>query len=291
MMGMSFLDENRLDQRLLQYAVPGTHTRYTPADCARYALSVGLGHDPLDAQQLAFVQVGQPLRVVPTMAIVLGSAGFWLADPALRVDIANVLHGEQRLRMLRALPDEAEVVGAGEVVRVVDQGPGRGALLFTRTRLTDAHSGEPYAEMESTTFIRGAGGFGGPAGPVNAAPTAPSRRADGWIPVATRPEQALWYRLNGDLNPIHADPALARRGGFDRPILHGLCTLGIACQSLVRARADGDPTRLRELNVRFLAPVFPGETLVTDWWSDGAFCCRVPTRGVTVLRGHSIWEE
>jgi len=287
---MSFAEEKRLDRRLLGHAVPGTHRHYAPADCARYALSIGLGHDPLDPLQLDFVQLGRSLRVVPTMAIVLGSAGFWLADPALGVDIASVLHGEQRLRMLRPLPDRAEVMGASEVVRVVDQGAGRGALLYTRTSLADAHSGERYAEMESTTFIRRAGGFGGPAGPVNPAPMAPSRPPDGSVAVATRPEQALWYRLNGDLNPIHADPAVARRGGFERPILHGLCTLGIACQSLVRARAGGDPGRLRELNVRFLAPVFPGEALVTDWWSDGAFCCRVPARGATVLRGHSTWE-
>ncbi|RYZ11006.1 MAG: 3-alpha,7-alpha,12-alpha-trihydroxy-5-beta-cholest-24-enoyl-CoA hydratase [Comamonadaceae bacterium] len=275
-----------LDERLLSFAIPQARRRYERIDCARYALSVGLGQDPLDESQLAHVLPDRPMRVLPTQAIVLGSPGFWLGDPATGVDIAQVLHGEQRLRLMRPLPDSGEMLGRSAVRRVVDQGPGRAALVVTGTQLVDERSGDLYAEMESTTYIRGAGGFGGASGPVHAAPQDPARPPDAAVTVATRPEQALWYRLNGDFNPIHADPALARRAGFEQPILHGLCTLGIATQAVLRTWAQGDPAAFRSLSCRFAAPVFPGETLSVEMWrAESAFRCRVIERDRVVLRG------
>jgi acyl dehydratase len=285
---MSF-SSGGLDQRLLRHAIPEARKAYARSDCARYALSVGLGQDPLDAAQLAYVDVDRPLRVLPTMAIVLGSPGFWLMEPSLRIDIAKVLHGEQRLWLHAPLPDRGELVGTSEVAQVLDKGAGKAALVVTRTRLRDAASGQLHAVMESTTFLRDAGGFGGQAGALPPASADPMRPADREMTVAIRPEQALWYRLNGDLNPIHADPAVARQGGFERPILHGLCTLGVACQSMLRAWAQGEPSALRELACRFVAPVFPGETLVTELWdAEGAFRCRAAERGVVVLRGRAV---
>jgi acyl dehydratase len=278
----------RLDERLAAYVIPRAHKHITPAQCALDALSVGLGQDPLDPVQLSYVELNRPLQVLPTMAIVLASPGFWLADPATGVDISKVLHGEQSLRMHSALPANAEVVGITRCERVIDKGPGAAALLYTHTRLEDRATGMLYAEMDSTTFIRDAGGFGGQAGPVNLPPAEPVGTPVAAVVVPTRPEQALWYRLNGDYNPIHADPEVARRGGFERPILHGLCTLGIACQSVLRALAGGRATALKELSVRFRAPVLPGDTIVTEVWADGAFRSHVQQHGAVVLTGRAI---
>lgn len=277
-----------LDERLAVHEIPLAHKLITPAQCALYALSVGLGQDPLDPVQLSYVELNRPLQVLPTMAIVLASPGFWLADPATGVDISKVLHGEQSLRMHRALPAQAEVVGTTSCERVIDKGAGGAALIYTRTRLEERATGILYAEMGSTTFIRDAGGFGGEPGPVNPLPAEPHGNPIAQVVVPTRPEQALWYRLNGDYNPIHADPEVARSGGFERPILHGLCTLGIACQSVLRALAGGRATALKELSVRFRAPVLPGDTIVTDIWADGAFRSRVQERGTVVLAGRAL---
>jgi len=272
-------------RHLVDFQIPITRKRYTREDSARYALSVGLGQDPLDPQQLTFVDFSRPLAVLPTMAIVLGSAGFWLADPRTGVDAGDVLHAEQRVRIVRQLPDSGEVVGKTVVDRVVDLGPGKAALLFTRMQLVDAITGDLIAESESTMHIRGAGGFGGLKGPLNVRPPDPEGEPAQVVTVHTRAEQALWYRLNGDHNAIHADPGVAKRAGFDRPILHGLCTLGIACQSIVRACAGGDPSRITDISARFLAPVFPGESLETQVWDGGAFAVSAIQRGTVVLRG------
>ncbi|MGH7104498.1 MAG: MaoC family dehydratase, partial [Acetobacteraceae bacterium] len=147
----------------------------------------------------------------------------------------------------------------------------------------DAASGALLASTSSTTFLRGQGGFGGPEGPVKAVHPVPSGPAEISLDLPTRPEQALYYRLNGDDNPLHADPAVATRAGFPRPILHGLCTLGVVCHALLAALAGYDAARLRALDLRFSAPVFPGETIRTEIWRSGAFQARVPGRDVLVI--------
>ncbi len=169
---------------------------------------------------------------------------------------------------------------------VIDKGPERGALVFTERDVRDKASGELLCRLSSTSFLRGDGGFGGPAGPVPAPHPIPDRPADERCELATLPQAALIYRLSGDRNPLHADPAVAEKGGFPRPILHGLCTFGVAGHALLRAVCDYKPERLRSLQGRFTAPVFPGETIVTEIWRDGAnisFRASVKERGMVVL--------
>ena len=199
------------------------------------------------------------------------------------------MHGEQSIDVLSDLPVEGEIIGRTKVTGLVDKGVGKGALLFSEKRLTDATTGKLLAVTRSTTFLRGDGGFGGPMGLVAAPHTMPERAPDVTIDLNTRPEQALLYRLNGDDNPLHADPALAAKAGFPRPILHGLCTFGVVGHALLRGLLDYDATKLRKMAARFTAPVFPGETIRTEIWHDGSFRARVVERDVIVMNnGHIV---
>jgi acyl dehydratase len=276
-------------EHLLNYPIPEVRQRLTKRDTILYALSVGVGQDPLDQRQLDFVDHHRALKALPSMAVVLGYPGFWLGNPATGVDAVKLVHGEQSIELLAPLPVEDEIVGRTRVTGLVDKGAGKGALLFSEKRLTDAATGKLLAITRSTTFLRGDGGFGGPAGPVPAPHTMPERVPDQIIDLATRPEQALLYRLNGDDNPLHADPALAAKAGFPRPILHGLCTFGVVGHALLRGLLDYDVRKLRRMSARFTAPVYPGETIRTEIWSDGSFRARVVERDVIVINnGHIV---
>ena len=271
---------------LLAWDFPEVHQAYADKDTVLYALGLGLGADPLDPAQLRFV-FENGLRTLPTMGVILGYPGFWLSDPRTGVDWKRLLHGEQSIEIVRPLPSAGAVVGRTRVTEVLDKGAGKGALLFSARDLVDAASGELLCRMASTTFLRGDGGFGGPSGPAPAPHPIPDRAPDRTVSWPTLPQAALIYRLSGDSNPLHADPATARAGGFDRPILHGLCTFGIAGYAVVAGAAGGDPAAVRSVAARFTAPVFPGETVVTELWLDGgttvAFRSRVAERGVVVL--------
>ncbi|QXM23395.1 MaoC family dehydratase N-terminal domain-containing protein [Elioraea tepida] len=278
-------------ERLYAYPIPEVRQTLTRKDVMLYALSVGLGQDPMDDWQRRFV-FEKDLVALPTMAVVLGYPGFWLGDPATGVDAAKVLHGEQSITLHRPLPVEGTVVGRTSITGLIDRGAGKGAILYTARELTDGE-GNALATLESTTLLRGDGGFGGPTGPVKQPHPTPERPHDAALALATRPEQALLYRLNGDLNPLHADPEVAARAGFPRPILHGLCTLGVVGHALLRLACGGAPERLRQLALRFSAPVFPGETIETRLWDEGggrfAFTARVAERDVTVIT-HGLCE-
>ena len=274
---------------LLNYPIPEVRHRVTKRDTILYALSVGLGQDPLDTRQLDYADHHRPLKALPSMAVVLGYPGFWLGNPATGVDAVKLVHGEQSIDVLSDLPVEGEIIGRTKVTGLVDKGVGKGALLFSEKRLTDATTGKLLAVTRSTTFLRGDGGFGGPMGLVAAPHTMPERAPDVTIDLNTRPEQALLYRLNGDDNPLHADPALAAKAGFPRPILHGLCTFGVVGHALLRGLLDYDATKLRKMAARFTAPVFPGETIRTEIWHDGSFRARVVERDVIVMNnGHIV---
>ena len=279
-------------KKLLAYPIPTVSQSYTRRDSAFYALSTGLGCDPLDEHQLRFVDPSREQMALPTMALVLGHPGFWLADPESGVDPSRVVHGEQTIELMGHLPVEGDVVGETSVVGVVDKGPGKAALLQTRKKLFDAKSGELLAVTSSTTFVREGGGFGGQNHPVHASPLIQiSTVPDHSFTLPTRPEQALYYRLNGDDNPLHADPAVARKSGFSAPILHGLCTFGMACHALLRVLGHYDPYSLRSLTGRFSAPVFPGETLKFDVWNDGSFKVQVVERDVVAIsNGHALFD-
>jgi acyl dehydratase len=269
-------------EHLLHVPIPEIRQRITKADTILYALSIGLGMDPMDPRQLDFVDHHRRLRAMPSAAVVLGHPGFWLADPATGVDAVRLVHGEQGIVWHAALPIEGEVVGRTRVTGLIDKGAGKGALLYTEKTLHAADE-TLLATLTATVFLRGDGGFGGPSGPVKPAFPAPSGMPDVIVDLPTRPEQALIYRLNGDDNPLHADPVVAAHAGFPRPILHGLCTLGIVTHALMRALCDYDPARLASLDLRFSAPVFPGETIRTEIWRDGGFRARVLERDVIVV--------
>lgn len=269
-------------ERLMSYDIPEVRQSYGPRDCALYALSIGIGQDPLDRTDLRFVGAGT-LVPFPTLPLVLGHPGFWLGNPDTGVDAVRIVHGEQGIAVHADLPIEGTVIGKTRVIGIVDKGEGRGTLLYSEKELRDADTGALYATTRSTTFLRADGGFGGPAGPVKSAHSLPDTAPEIVHETATRPEQALWYRWNGDNNALHLDPDVATIAGFERPILHGLCSLGIAAHALVATLCDGDPGRLKELNARFTATVMPGETLRTEIWPDGSFRVRAVERDVVVI--------
>ena len=258
---------------------------YGPRDVVLYALSIGLGADPLDERQLRFVYE-KNLRVFPTMAAVLAHPGMWVREPDTGIDWEQVVHGEQGVEFLRPLATESVVTARTRITGIVDKGPGRGALVYSERTGVDEESGEALFRVYHTTFARADGGFGGPPGPVREPHPLPSRDPEHSMALATLPQQALLYRLNGDPNPHNADPAAARASGFDRPILQGLCTYAIAAHAILATCCDYEPERLAALHVRLSAPVYPAETIVTEMWRDDpviSFRSRVVERDAVVL--------
>lgn len=279
-----------LDYDMLM-GLPGWTVRqtYTARDTMLYALGVGCGSNP---DELAYVYE-DGLQALPTMAAVLAYPGFWYKEPRYRLDWRKVLHGEQWVRMHRPLPVAATLRGEMRIEEILDKGAEKGAVLYWTRELFDDASGEVIATVRGSAFLRGDGGFGGtPDGGAKPRPV-PDRPADAVVEIGTRPEQALIYRLSGDYNPLHVDPVVARAGGFDRPILHGLCTYGVAGRAIVRERCGGQASKLRQIDARFSAPVYPGETLRVEIWDAapgaGAFRCSVVERGLTVL--NNGWFE
>ena len=187
----------------------------------------------------------------------------------------------------RPLPVAGWFVTRSRVEEIIDKGAGKGALIYLVREISDADSGDKLATMRRTTFARGDGGFGGPSGPRHEPHRMPEGRApDHVCDLPTLPQQALIYRLNGDDNPLHVDPDVAREAGYERPILHGLCTFGVAGHAVLKTLCGWDPARLKRFDVRFSAPVFPGETIRTEMWVDGAtvsFRARVVERDAVVL--------
>lgn len=259
---------------------------YTTRDTILYALGLGIGQNPVDSAELRHVYENG-LVAFPTMAVVLAAPGAWMQDPRTGIDWVKSLHGEQGLRVYAPLPAEGTLIGRNRIVDIIDKGPGKGALLLSERDIIDASSGTLLATRTATSFLRGDGGCGAPPREqVRPAPM-PERTPDHVHAIATRPEAALIYRLSGDFNPIHADPAIARKAGFDRPILHGLCTFGIIGRALIATVCGGDPSRLREMNGRFSSTIYPGETVSVEIWNqgDGAvhFRARVAERGTVAF--------
>lgn len=261
------------------------HHRYDEKDTMLYALGIGLGHDPLDAGQLRYVYE-QGLQCFPTQATVLGYPGFWMSDPRAGIDWVRLVHGEQRLALHAPLPAAGTVVGKSRVTHVIDKGADKGALVITERTLHD-EAGACLATLQQTTFCRGDGGFGGGDTSPEPLPAAPSRVPDRRCTLSVAPNAALLYRLSADRNPLHADPEVARKAGYPQPILHGLCTYGMAAHAIVKTWCDYDAARLTTLNARFSSPVFPGEALQFEMWQDdpGAlqFIVRASARDVVVM--------
>ena len=258
--------------------------RYRDQETMLYALGVGMGRDPLDERELDFVFERGALRTLPSMASVLTNVPL-LKDCGW--DYSRVLHGEEGLVLHRPLPPAAELVADVRVVEAYDKGRDKGALIYTETTVRDAADDRALFTLTRSLFARGDGGFGGATGPSPKPHPVPARSPDASLVRQTRPDQALLYRLNGDRDPLHGDPALAKRVGFPVPILHGLCTCGIACTTLLEAACDYDHTRIAGREAGFSAPVYPCAAITTDLWCDGnvvSFECRVEERGVHVIR-------
>jgi acyl dehydratase len=271
--------------KLMAWPFEDVRHRYTQRDTMLYALGLGLGADPTDEDELRFVYE-KDLVALPTLPVVLGYPGMWLKDPATGVDAVRLVHGEQSLTILRHPAPQGEVIGCTKVTGIVDKGPGKGALLYTERSITDAATGELLATLGSTTFCRADGGFGGPSGPVKPVHEVPTRAPDQVVDRKTPAGMALVYRLSGDYNPLHAEPAVARAAGFERPILHGLATYGIAGWALTQALGEGDPSRIASIETRFSSPVYPGETIRTEIWREAGaafFRARVVERDIVVL--------
>jgi acyl dehydratase len=267
-------------KEVLDWTFPDVEQSYTSRDAILYALGLGYGHDPLDEADLRYVfeEHEQGMQVVPSLAVVLGGPGAWMRDPRTGIDWVRSLHGEQGLVMHAPLCAGATVIGRNRVTEIVDKGAGKGALLMMERDIVDAATGKLIATRTSTSFLRGDGGCGAPGAARPKPQPLPARQPDAVIDIGTRPESALVYRLSGDYNPVHASPAVARKAGFERPILHGLCTFGIACRALIKGACGGDADRLSTMSGRFSASVYPAETQTVEIWDEGGGRIRFRTR-------------
>jgi len=258
---------------------------YSDTESMLYALCVGMGSDPINGKELPYVfERGGVPSTVPTLATVLVPDMF---PPDLGWDYSQVLHSEQRMRLYRPLPAAADLKINKRVVGAYDRGPSRGALILLEAEGRLASDETVLFTLGCTIVARGDGGFGGPSGKGPAPHRAPRREPDLSCDISTRTDQALFYRLTGDRNPLHADPAAASAVGFERPILHGLCTFGVACNAILKTICDYDYTLIEEFDARFSAPVLPGDTITTEMWQDGnivSFRCTAKERDIVVLR-------
>ena len=269
---------------------------YTDRDVMLYALGIGMGDDPLDAAELSFVYE-KGLKVVPTAVTVLHAA---VGPPQMKgrrpdhrltnVNYTLVVHGEQKVELHRPLPTSGTFTTQTRTVGAYDKGAGKGALIVKETAWTDS-AGQKVATLTGTVFARGDGGFGGPSDGGPQPHAVPDRSPDKTAEFRTRPGQALLYRLNGDRNPLHSDPEVAKLAGFDRPILHGLCTYGITCRAVLKEIVDYAPGQILSHQARFSAPVLPGDTIAVDLWRDAdvvSFEARAKERGVTVIKNGKV---
>ena len=276
-----------------QKTAPRTFS-YGDKDVMLYALGVGMGRDQMNETELAFVYE-KNLKVIPTAATVLASSMRGTAGPApempaghrpSQINFLMVVHGEQKVELHKPLSASGTYTAQGRTVGAYDKGPGKGAVIINETVWTD-EKGEKVATLTSSTFARGDGGFGGPSEGAPEPHVVPTRAPDISVDVDTRDDQALLYRLNGDRNPLHSDPEVAKKAGFDKPILHGLCTYGITCRAILQEVVNFDPDQIYSHQARFSAPVIPGDTITVDIWKDGkniSFEARVKARNATVIK-------
>ncbi len=276
--------------KLMALRIPDVEVSYTPRDVMLYALGVGLGQDPTDEGQLPFVYE-KDLKVLPTFASMVGYPGFWLRDLPTGVDWVKVLNGEYEVVLPKPMPPEATVISRMKILDVVDKGADKGAVIYTERTTHDKATGALLVTTRQSVFCRGDGGFGGPARSSPPVHAIPDRAPDVTCDLGTRPESALIYRLSGDYNPLHSDPAIARAAGYPRPILHGLATFGVAGHAILKTLCGYAPARMRSIAGRFSAPVFPGETIRTEMWHDGnvvSYRARVVERDVVAINNGRV---
>ena len=239
-----------------------TRRSWTSKDALLYAVGVGAGTD-----ELAYTTENTkdtPQQVLPTFAVIVGTGGVPF-DKIGSFNPAMLVHGEQSITLHQPLPVAATVLGTSRIGGIYDKE--KAALVVLESHVVDKESGEPLFTNSSSLFIRGEGGWGGDRGPANKVEF-PDRDADHVVTYETRTDQALLYRLNGDRNPLHSDPSFAAMGGFDKPILHGLCTYGFTGRALLHSVCGSDPDRFKAMSGRFSSPVMPGESLTISIWQD-----------------------
>lgn len=272
-------------EKVLAKRFPALEHTISPRDCMLYALGVGVGSRPAAQEELQFTYE-DGLQVFPAMVNVISHPGAWTKEPELGIDWVKILHGEQSFVIHAPLVPGHAYVGAYRITDVIDKGPGKGAMLYLQKTLTDKDGGQIASTVTSTYVLRGDGGCGSTSAKAPAVHAVPERPADDSISLTTLPQSALIYRLSGDYNPIHASPEIARKAGFDRPILHGLCTMGVATRALLQGVCNDQPERLRGVTLRFSSPVYPGENLLTEFWKDEggvSFRTTAVDRNVVVL--------
>jgi acyl dehydratase len=255
---------------------------YRERETMLYALGIGFGRDPLNEAELPFVYENG-LRTVPTLSTVVSWGSAIIGKSG--INYLYVLHGEQRLTVHRPMPVAAEILADERITGAFDKGE-KGAILLIEKTLRLKETGEKLCTLTATTVARGDGGFGGPKEGAPEPHPIPARAPDLVHACDTRPDQAFLYALSGDRNPLHRDPKVAKMAGFPRPILHGLCTYGSACRAIISTVCKYDPDRITGFDARFSAPVFPGETIVTEMWVDGpvvSFRSKVKERDLVVI--------
>jgi acyl dehydratase len=276
-------------EKALGFEFEGGTSEWSPDDVILYHLGVGAGARATDPGELEYTYE-KNLKVLPSFGVipVFGSMGGIAQVPGLQFNFAMLLHGEQDLEVRKPIPATARISSSGKVAGIYDKG--KAALVVLEVTSKD-ESGDPLLVNRFSLFLRGEGGFGGEAGP-KAGNQPPDRAPDHVVESPTLPQQALLYRLNGDKNPLHADPEFAKLGGFDTPILHGLCSYGIVCKAAVDAGLSGATDRVARYQARFAGVVFPGETIVTSIWEDGdklLIQASTKERSTPVITNSAIW--
>ncbi|MDY7546124.1 MaoC/PaaZ C-terminal domain-containing protein [Glaciimonas sp. CA11.2] len=281
------------------WSSPVVRQTYSEKDAILYALALGYGSQPNSPDELRFVYE-KGMQAVPTLATTLCYPGFWITDPRTGIDASKAVHGEHKVIFHAPLPAKGNVRGQSRVVDLIDKGPEKGALLIFERDIYNDDTGVLLASIEHRTVCRADGGFSTNSAnlhsPVASAPsplskspaTAPwlQRDADYSVDIASLPQASLIYRLSADPNPLHADPQAARAAGFSRPIMHGLCTYGIVARAIMAVCCENNADALKTLGIRFLAPVFPGETIRTEIWKDSDvlhYRCLLPDRNTIVI--------
>jgi acyl dehydratase len=272
-------------EKLRNWPLPAVRQSYSERDSILYAIGIGASIEAAADGNMDYLYEGRGPATLPTFAAVIGQRAMWMDAPELGIDWRKIVHGEQKLTVHAPLPAAGETVSDERITDIWDKGD-KGAIVWAERTIHSADRATHYSTLHTSYFCRGDGGFGGDPGPA-ATNSIPDRAPDGVVDLPTRPDQAIIYRLSGDTNPLHVDDEFARKVGFPAPILHGLCSYGIAARALIKALCGGNSTRLEHIAVRFSAPCYPGETIRTEIWrlEDGsaAFRCRVVERDVIIL--------
>lgn len=285
---MSESDKGSIDpENVIGYEFEPTEFNYSSRDACLYALGIGFNDDPMNQQELRFTYEGaKNFQVFPTYGINFSFSFLPKISsiPGLKFSRMMLLHGEQYFEQINNLPNEGLVTNIAKVSDVLDKGSG--VVLVIDVDCFD-NNGDKLIFNQFKVFIRGLGGFGGKRGEAQEEIEIPNRPPDAIEIQKTLSQQALFYRLSGDTNPLHADPQQAEIGGFDRPILHGLCTFGFSTRAVLKNFANYDPNRLQSIQARFSSHVFPGETLKTEMWGNNKkvfFLTKVIERDAIVLK-------